>query len=506
MTPEKQENPARKSQTGDPAAALAVSRRAAAEAPAYARLLEKAGLLQALLDGTCAFGDLPLTDKVSYCLPAGPGELTPPALRGSINGFFLSSGSSGAPFCWPRLKAPPHSLSLPAWLEETFGIKDKPVLAVVALNMDGWNAGLNTALALNQFSLEAPYPFMTAFPGSDYAQALRLIAEAGHLAERVIVFIYPAAIPHFLRLAEELGRPLPLEKLRFAATGDPFREEFREELDSLCAAAWPDTALASYSYSSADTRIIGSEHRASRALARLLLKDPGLRRAFAAGDEIPNLYITVPPEELPLIEEVGGELVFTRWQPVPIVRYNLGDKGEIWDWARARELVLAANLPPELEPLRAEFARLERAPGDIIALYGRSRGLFFYGMHLDEAALEAAVRSPELAGFRPGLFEVEPEGGPLAPRLAWRIEVADPAAPGLEQAFYRSLVSALAAAYPHFGVNYRNFLCKLDADPQRSVFRLNFLPYPALSGALAGNRKRRIIKPGAAGDGAVRPG
>lgn len=494
-------NPARKTSTGDPAAALDIARRAAAEVPAYARLLEKAGLLQSLLAGTCALGDLPLTDKGSYCLASGREELTPRSLRAGINGFFMSSGSSGSPFCWPRLKAPPHSISLPAWLEGTYGIKGRPTLAVVALSMDGWNAGLNTALALNQFSLEAPFPFMAAFPGSDYAQAVRLIAEAGDLAELVIVFIYPAAIPYFLRLAEELGSPLPLHKLRFAATGDPFRESLREELDTLCGASWPDTALASYSYSSADTRIIGSEHRASRALARLLHKSPGLRRAFALGEDIPNLYVTVPPAELPLTEEVGGELVFTRWQPVPIIRYNLGDKGEIWDWAQTRRIVMSAQLPPDLEPLRAELSRLEEAPGDIIALYGRSRGLFFYGMHLDEAALEKAVRGPELAKFRPGLFEVELEGGPVAPRLAWNIEVADTSAPGLEQAFYRAFTDSFSSSYPHFGVNYRNFLHKWDGDPQKSVFRFSFLPYPALSDRLKGSRKHRIIKPGPARPG-----
>jgi phenylacetate-CoA ligase len=491
------DGPIKRSFIGDPGKALDVARRTAAEVPAYARLLQSAGRLENLLGGTCAFEDLPVIDKDTYCFSNKPGDLIPPSLRGKVNGLFSSSGSSGKPFYWPRLKGAVNSLSLPRWLDENFGIGQKPTLAVVALNMDGWTAGMNTALGLNQFALEAPFPFMVCCPGNDYEQALRTIGEMHELVSQIVVFIYPVAIPHFLRLAEDSGVKLPLRKMRFATTGDPFSESFREHLDKLCGAAWPETALASYSYSSADTRVIGTESRVSRALSRLLYHDPGLRRAFGLEAALPNLYISVPHEELPLIEDVDGELVFTRWQPIPIVRYNLHDKGELWDRAAVRARVLSAVLPDNLRPLREEFVRQESAPGDFVAVYGRSRSLYFYGMYLDESAFSGIMDHPELKPFATGLFRVRLTGGEFYPRIEWDIEInkgrADLSA--LDPLFYRVLVDGLMKAYPHFGVNYRNFLQKWDPDPAKRIFKLNFHAYPALSDKFRDTRKHRIIRP-----------
>ncbi|MCM2266920.1 MAG: hypothetical protein NDI60_04000 [Elusimicrobiales bacterium] len=480
----------RKPFIGDPGLAAEVAARAAAEVPAYSRFLEKAGPAGPAAGGG-RFEDLPATDKASYCLTASYSELIPASARNNINGFFSSSGSSGRPFCWPRAKDARSSLRLADWLEENFRLGGRPTLAVVALKMDGWTAGLNSSLGLNQLAQEAGFPFMVHCPGADYAQALRTIAQVEGLVERVVVFIYPAAIPYFLGLAEELGVKLPVAKLRFAATGDPFSEAFREHLDGLCGASWPDTALAGFSYSSADTRVIGSESPASRALARLLHKSEDLRLAFGLGDVSPNIYPAVPAEELPLIEEVGGELLFTRWQPVPIVRYNLHDKGELWDWAAARELVLSASIPAELEPLRAEVRAAAGAP-DLVAVYGRSRAVYFYGMYLDEAALCAVMERPELAALGAGLFQVSLSGTKAAPRLSWEIELRGGGAD--DGRLYRALVAALSEAFPHFGVNYANFLNKWDKDPAKRIFEINVRPYPQLSDRLRVSGKHRTIK------------
>ena len=475
---------------------MQVAQRAAREVPAYARLLKGTGRLEGLLNGACALEDLPVIDKASYCLSNQYADLLPTSLRESVNGFFSSSGSSGRPFCWPRRKGACASLSLPRWLEDSFRIGEKPTLAVVALNMDGWLAGLNTSLGLNQFALEAPFPFMVCCPGSDYEQALLTIGEVQDMAAQIVVFIYPVAISYFLGLAGDRGIKLPLHKMRFATTGDPFAEPFREHLDKLCRATWPDTALASYSYSSADTRVIGTESRVSRALSKLLHNNSGLRHTFGLEETLPNLYVSVPSEELPLIEDAGGELVFTKWQPIPIVRYNLHDKGELWDWAEVRSRVVSAELPDSLKPMQDEFVRQETSPGDFVALYGRSKSLYFYGMYIDEHSFSKVMRHPELQPFSTGLFQVILSDDRIYPRLLWDIEVRKDCADFsvLDSLFYRVLVNGLIETYPHFGVNYRNFLQKWDLNPEKRIFGLNFHAYPELSGKLRNSRKHRIIR------------
>jgi phenylacetate-CoA ligase len=486
----------RKRCTGDISRALRVARKAAEEVPAYRRLVKAAGLLEALRNEACTIEDLPVIDKESYCLSNKYSDLLAASLQKDINGFFSSSGSSGKPFHWPRLKGARSSLSLPDWLEDSYRLGGKKTLAVVALNMDGWIAGLNTSLALNQLALEARFPFMVSCPGADYGQALNTIAEVQEMAEQIVVFIYPVAIPYFLELAKDRGIQLPLDKMRFAATGDPFTESFRENLDKICGAVWPDTALASYCYSSADTRVIGTETRLSRALSKLLHHDAALRGAFGVEGALPNLYLAAPAEELPLIETVEGELVFTRWQPIPIVRYNLHDRGEIWDWTEVRRQIIAAELPEKLKPMREELARQETFPGDFVALYGRSRSLYFYGMYLDERVFSKIMRHPELETSATGIFQVALSSEKPYSAILWDIEIkqahADPAA--LDKLFYRVLLKELMEAYPHFGVNYRNFLQKWDSDPAKRIFRFNFHVYPKLSQKVHDSKKHRIIR------------
>ena len=485
----------RKPFLGDQKSALQVAQRAAREVTAYARLLKDSGRLERVLAGGFSLADLPVIDKESYCAANAYTELMPAGAGADINGLFASSGSSGRSFCWPRAKNSRSSLSLPHWLEENFHIQSRPTLGVVALNMSGWLAGQNTALGLNQLALEAPYPFVVYCPGNDYERAVKTIGEVQGLFAQIVVFIYPVAIPYFLRLADDLGVALPMDKLRFATTGDPFAESFREQLERTCRTHWPETALASYCYSSTDTRVIGTETRASRALARLLQSDAGLRRDFGVGERLPNIYAPVPSDEIPLIEEVAGELVFTRWQAVPLVRYNLHDQGELWDGEEARRLVREASLPEGLSPIRNAFLDPAGAPAGLVAVYGRSRALYFYGLYLDEANLSRVMAHPKLAELTTGLFHASLRGDTDHPRLHWDIELkpGHAASAQLDAEVYRILVEGLIRIYPHFGVNYRDFLQRWDDDPKKRVFALAFHAYPALSRRLQSAPKHRSI-------------
>ena len=85
------------------------------------------------------------------------------------------------------------------------------------------------------------------------------------------------------------------------------------------------------------------------------------------------------------VESVAGELHITRWQGIPLVRYNLHDAAALLSW---RELLAA--LPPHVLGHHAET--LAQLP-DVIAISGRAdRCLILCGTNLSESMLDAVRR------------------------------------------------------------------------------------------------------------------
>ncbi len=479
--------------TGHRGAAETVARRAIAEVPAYRRFLETAGL-----PFTTDFAGLPLADKETYCQAYPYLELIPFGNWNGIYSVVRSSGASGHPFYWPLLKDTDQHL--PAQTERslvaTFAIHKRRTLAIVGLALGSWMGGEQQAWILKDVAVRSDYPFTVFAPGNDHDEILDLIARAGQVPDQFLISLCPSAIGHLMARAARRGLSLPLRKLRFIVVGEPFPETMREALERRCGVALPEPIMVS-AYGSADTGVVAAESVPLIALRRLLHHVPRLREACGLPDPVANLYHVAAGDVF--LEVVGGELVFTRWQGIPLVRYNLHDMGELFRWAGAQAAVaaIAPELSEALRPLAGIVVSSPADLPDVLAVRGRSDGtLFLAGTNLHEAMLVGAMEHPDVRRAASGIFHARVIEAGERQRLRWDIELREgvAATPGLEDEVYAILVRELGRLQPEFADDYANVYRRLEAERADRIFEIHLHPWPALSEGQTGPKHRPLLR------------
>ena len=474
---------------GDARKAEAVAARARAGVRAYARHSPVA---------PHSWAETPTTDKAGYLLAHPYVDLLGDD-HGDTYAIYSSSGSSGKPFYWPQLKAAAtgHGAKLRELLEGAFCIHERRTLVIVGLALGSWIGGEQMSATLKALALAVPYPLAVFSPGNRHDEVLAMIAAADRLVEQIVVCVCPSAIGHLRLRAQEQGRPLPLEKLRFLVLGEPFPEVARGEL-ARAAHTGPREAVMLSVFGSADTGVIGAESPASAWVRARCSESPGLAAALGFGAVVPHLFHVFDPGVY--LETAGGELLVTKWQGIPLVRYNLHDAARLLSWrgivSRARRLLPAEGVDA------ATAAWLDAAGDlpDVLALTGRAdRCLLLCGTNLTEAMLDAAVRAPALAGWLTGNHRAETVLEDGRQRLAFTLEtrpevgVAEEANTATLETVYPLLVAALGEVQPEFLDDWRSVYQRWDADPARRILRITLVAWPALAAGSA-IKQRGIVK------------
>jgi phenylacetate-CoA ligase len=485
---------------GCEAQALAVAREMARQVPAYRAALAAHGVDPSRLEaGAIAWRELPVLDKASYVTAHAWRDLMPEAHRRNTWSVSSSSGTGGAPFYWPitadavlDATAPAHApdardlpMSRPASvvLQEAFDVWRHRTLFVAAFPLGSWRAGAFFAL----FG-QGREDLTSVAPGPDADQIAPALVQLGAEFERIVLAIPPSRLRPLMKALEPLA--VPRDKLRFLLLGEPFAEETRTELTALIQPPGDEPAAISV-YGSADTGPVGVESRWSVALRALLSAVPAAASALGLSHPVENLYHAV---NCALVELCGDELTFTRWQGVPLARYNLHDRGRFLAVDRVSGVLRDTAVPPELEPLRAGL--LARRPlGDLIVFSGRTGDLRFYGPLLALADLRAAVAQPALAPYFTGELRVALRQGALT-QLHWQLELRPGLALGLPDPSIvaAELVREVARLDPRFAqVCRRHFPEHESLPPEQRPFVVEIVAWPELTRRAAQAPKPRVL-------------
>jgi phenylacetate-CoA ligase len=469
--------------------ANSVAARARERVPAYRSFLEARGVP----DGA-PFSELPIIDKSSYLIPAPYADLLADDYHETF-AILRSSGASGSLFRWPQLKADHHwsSRRLRAFLESTFRIHERRTVAVVALSLGSWAGGDYYSWCLKNVALEASYPFAVFSPGNRHDEVIEFLRQPQPSGDQFLVVICPSLLGYLLLLAESTGRPLPLDQMRFLVTGEAFSETVRESLCRRAGLGGSEPFMFSL-YGSADTGALGVESLASIALRQLLAEAPDLAAKLGLGPVVPHFFHCTATDAY--LETVCDELCVTRWQGIPLVRYNLHDSAKLLAWEPLRQALLAT---PSRGPRHTERLKLlqdAQAMPDLVAIEGRADScLVLGGTKLTEAMLDEAVRCPELCDLLTGAYRarlvVEGERPVLAMDLQFRAgAVADAAT---LHRVYHLLLQALGRVQPEFASDWQNLYRNWDDDPSRRVLRLRGFTWPALSEDAGERIKQRSL-------------
>lgn len=451
--------------------AQSIAARARERVPAYRAFLKRHGIPE-----NAPFSELPVTDKASYLIPAADADLLSDEEDETFS-VIRSSGASGRAFLWPQLRADYRwtTRRMRTFLEATYRIHEHRTVAIVALALGSWAGGDHYSWCLKNVALETPYPFTIFSPGARHDEVIDFLCQPHPRVEQFIVAICPSLIGYLLSLADSVGRPLPLQRMKFIVLGEAFHEQLRETL-ALRAGVEPGAPFMLSVYGSADTGPLGAESTASVALRQLLGEAPELRRELGIEPVVPHLFHLGATDAY--LEVSGGELLVTRWQGVPIIRYNLHDSAQLLAWEPVRQAAL--SFPARTPRQAAWIEQLREAPAmpDLVAIAGRSDAcVILGGTKLTEGMLAEAIRCSELGDVLTGVYRaslvLEQDRPVLKMDLQFRPGV-DPDAALMDRT-YHTLVRALGRVQAEFASDWENVYRRWDDDPSRRVLRLGSL-------------------------------
>ncbi|WFB34677.1 hypothetical protein P3T73_10950 [Kiritimatiellota bacterium B12222] len=419
--------------------------------------------------------DLPCTDKKSYLSDYDYADLLSPDVENCFS-VFSSSGSSGQPFYWPQLRSEESDGGerLRRFLEASFEIHERRTMAIIGLALGSWIGGDHFSWAMKNLSQRSPYPFSVFSPGNQHEEIIRMIHASKPFTDQILLLVCPSAIGHLKSRAEAMGMPLPLERMRFLVIGEAFPESMRFDLAQ--ASGIPQGRIQMLSiFGSADTGVLGHESPASALIRGWCEADPELRDALGFGRVVPHLFHLV--DETAFLENVAGELCITKWQGIPLIRYNLHDGVRLMSWKAILDIVKPI-LPKGADDVLATLP-------DVLAITGRSDAcLILCGTNINEAMLDNVMQQRQFSDELTGAYRARTIFDAGRQRLELELEIRE----GLERSvawveeLYFRLVKALGDVQPEFKGDWEQIYCFWDEDPQQRILSLKFKPWPGLSG------------------------
>jgi phenylacetate-CoA ligase len=458
---------------GNPEAAHAVAKQFHEESPAYRKLLG---------ESLPAFRELPILTKQNFYAEYSWKEIVPERNRADIFQIVRSSGPSRADSrttgsFWPKLKSIAKATGplFDKMLAEGFRLREKRTLVIVGLSLGSWAGGNDFIAAFRGMATMGGMPLVLFSPGSQHEEILEALEEFGPEFEQILLLVNPSVIYYLERLAGKRGRVIPWGKVYFLATGEPFPESLRLDLCGRHRRTIPGQPLMSV-YAASDTGILGIESAPLVRFRQHLAKNSGLaERLGLSSPECANLFHANVSDGA--LEEVDGELVVTRWQGLPLVRYNLRDEVRLLGWTSICTFMAAEDPQgPWNDPA-------VRAYPDVIEIKGRAEGGALAGSNVSEGVLRRALLASSLARVTTQSFVAWMSFVGGRQSLELQLELAPGASAPGEAALedhYRDLVEKIGELQPEFRDDYRSFFSGYETEGHR-VIGLRFSPFPHLS-------------------------
>lgn len=480
------------SELGSREQAWTVIRRMYAESKAYRQFLnERSPKLQgapehAELPLDFGWDDIPVITKSSFYSKYPFFDLLPSSNIPKIYGYTRSSGTTVAStpkkaasrgFFWPSIIEPIDDLNqgFADILKQVIATANQPTLFIVGLSLGSWAGGENIGFASKLSGLTRIMPITTFSPGNQHDEIVEIIDFSHEQYERIVIACCPSAIYYILKTAENAGVQLPLEKMSFMVTGEPFSEELRMELQRMAGPKRRTPVMYSV-YGSADAGFSGMEGQHLINLRQSLHRNPKLAEKLGLrSGAIPTFFHMYSRAQY--FENVNGELVVTSWQGLPLVRYNLEDRVQMFSWKEICA-VMMAEAENDRQKKLWKFVADQQWP-DVLAVYGRSKGcLFLCGTNVFDSMIEQVVMgSPLLDDKITGHFVVWVEQQGAQQQLHWAMEVNDPVAardPFFQDRLYEEFCEALGKLQPEFKEDFNKLYSKA-SDRSERVFQFHFV-------------------------------
>ena len=377
--------------------ALTLFQGSARTVPAYRDFLEKNNIKPEKIRTIEDFQQIPPMDKENYLRAYPyrdlfPNRIIPPVVS-------MSSGSSGMPFYWPRGDEQEENGGRmhEVIFRDILRIGSERTLVIVCFSMGTWIAGAFTTASCRWLSKQG-YTVTTATPGIEKEDALALLRDLAPEFDRCILAGYPPFIMDVVTEARHRHIPIHDLKLNLLFAGENFSEKWRTTIHGLTGIKDPLAGSVNI-YGTADADICGHESPLSIFIRKEAAHNQKFARTFFnAATFLPTLVHYYPEKKF--FEYVNDELIFTAQSGIPLIRYNIKDRGRLIPNAHVKKILREFGLHNEIRK-----HNLDRWTLPLLTLGGRSDvALTFYALNIYPENIKAGLEDRAVAKLVSGKF------------------------------------------------------------------------------------------------------
>lgn len=261
-----------------------------------------------------------------------------------LSDFYMictSSGTSGEPTFWPRDIEIDTSLEAlkEALYEEHFQIQSKKTLCVITFGLGVWTAGMLTAKL--SWAVTKKNKFTVVTPGIQKETTLELIKNLSPSYDQVLIVGYPPFITDLVEYAKQKKYSLKKANTKLLYTSEHVSENWRTYMTKNVSATNNRHDVVGF-YACSDTGILG-QRLIHNDLLKLAAVNPKICQAVFHSELTPSFVEYNPLAKY--LECVDGEIYITANQPMPLVRYNIHDRGGLITGKQLRAICEAHSTP-----------------------------------------------------------------------------------------------------------------------------------------------------------------
>jgi phenylacetate-CoA ligase len=446
----------------------------ASRVPAYRDFLKKNRIDPAKIKTVADFKNVPPTSKKDY-LRAYPlpmlswdGKLVE---KRSV--YSATSGSTGEPFYFPRTDAQDrqYAFSAEMYLRNNFGIQKGTTLYVDGFAMGVWIGGLFTYQAVKILADRGEYPLSIITPGVNKKEILKAVKRLGGLYDRVILGGYPPFIKDVVDEGPGAGIRWKDYDLKFVFSAEGFNEDFRDYIFKKAGLKdiYADTLNH---YGTVDLGTMSHETPLSILVRRIAVKERKIYGSiFPGATKLPTLTQFLP--ELFYFEEQNGGLFCSARSGLPLVRYDLKDRGGVITLGEMNERFSKEKMSLKGESARAKITeKVWNLP--FVHVYERDDfAVVLSGANVYPEEIREALQKKRFERHLTSKFTMIIKNDKRQnPRLEINVELKPNgrSSKGLAKEIEETVVKTLLERNSEYASNYRD-------SPARSTPEIIFWPY-----------------------------
>lgn len=299
--------------------------------PAYNDFLKKNNIDAVTIKTLEDFKRVPITNKENYLLHYPLEELCWDGKFSEGQWMIAStSGSTGEPFYFPRTSSQDKQFSLTAELVylNYFEIDKKSTLFVDCFALGVWIGGLFFYQATKYLSDRGTYPMTVITPGADKTETLKAIKGLGHHFDQIVLGGYAPLVKDLIDDGIVAGIDWSGYDMKYFFAAEGFTEGYRDYIVQKGGARNIYMSTINH-YGTADLGTMSHETPFSILARRFAVNNSALYNdIFSETNRLPTFTQFIP--ELYFFEQVDGRLLCSGRGGLPLMRYDLKDRGNVY--------------------------------------------------------------------------------------------------------------------------------------------------------------------------------